>query len=574
MAVLQWWAVDINFMKKILAIIASIVALAVLGTPKASASIYNGTFIGNLTGNASSSTTSSAVNNTNFIQQWNGVASTGTVASATTAGTATNLAGGSGTYVVQTNGWYTPLGTWNAETNAGNSLQHALNFAALYNPEDAYRPPSFITNGYASYQWIIRLPYWVGGIFAIGPGKFLKPDGSAYCISNQIMTSAWKLIGSSGTELTAKSNVIAMAIQNKPNGNPAAFGIELGGLGILSESNVCAIQVNMLWGAQHTYVHDCYFSIDYFVNNPTNGNLMEDAIFITGSQGMVGLALGGTMGTGIATRNTFHGLANGMICPEESTYVNDNNFYSICEWTDTNSVIHYSNLWSTNDATDVVGDPNLISSIYGAELSKGGALIVNSPNKSFFDRNFFFGGRTAIYVGVNAGKSEIKDNCFQQDSGMTNILVAATTAVMYGDWTTVRLLNNDWQSAPVIRTLNWDGATIPLPTTTTPVDNVNTLTANVSENNGALSAASFTGSGSGLTNLTSVIKRGTTNATTLTSFTATFTGTAFPDTNYTAVAIGDGFALAGSYVSAKTTTSCVFNMTIATGLIDWMAIHP
>jgi hypothetical protein len=82
------------------------------------------------------------------------------------------------------------------------------------------------------------------------------------------------------------------------------------------------------------------------------------------------------------------------------------------------------------------------------------------------------------------------------------------------------------------------------------------------------------GNGSGLTNLTSVIKRGTTNAITLTSFTAIFPGTAFPDTNYTAVAIGNGFALAGSYVSNKTTTNCVFNMTVATGSIDWMAIHP
>lgn len=70
-----------------------------------------------------------------------------------------------------------------------------------------------------------------------------------------------------------------------------------------------------------------------------------------------------------------------------------------------------------------------------------------------------------------------------------------------------------------------------------------------------------------------VVNRGSTNATTLTSFTATFV-TAFSDTNYTALAIGNGFALAGSYVSSKTTTTCVFNMTVATGTIDWVAIHP
>jgi len=85
-------------------------------------------------------------------------------------------------------------------------------------------------------------------------------------------------------------------------------------------------------------------------------------------------------------------------------------------------------------------------------------------------------------------------------------------------------------------------------------------------------AGVITGNGSGLTNLTSVVQRGSTNATTLTAFTATFSQP-FVDTNYTAVAIGNGFALAGSYVSSKTTTSCVFNMTVATGTIDWMAVH-
>lgn len=69
-----------------------------------------------------------------------------------------------------------------------------------------------------------------------------------------------------------------------------------------------------------------------------------------------------------------------------------------------------------------------------------------------------------------------------------------------------------------------------------------------------------------------VINQGTTNATALTAFTATFS-TAFSDTNYTAISIGDGIALAASFVSAKTTTNCIFNMTAATGLIEWIAIH-
>lgn len=78
--------------------------------------------------------------------------------------------------------------------------------------------------------------------------------------------------------------------------------------------------------------------------------------------------------------------------------------------------------------------------------------------------------------------------------------------------------------------------------------------------------------GAGLTNLVSVIQRGTTNTSALTSFTATFSQ-AFADTNYTAIATGDGFALTGEYVSAKTTTNCLFNFGSATGSIDWLAVH-
>ena len=68
-------------------------------------------------------------------------------------------------------------------------------------------------------------------------------------------------------------------------------------------------------------------------------------------------------------------------------------------------------------------------------------------------------------------------------------------------------------------------------------------------------------------------QRGSTNVTALTSFKATF-ATAFADTNYTATAIGNGFALTSCYVSSKTTTNCVFNMTSATGTIDWLAVRP
>jgi len=80
------------------------------------------------------------------------------------------------------------------------------------------------------------------------------------------------------------------------------------------------------------------------------------------------------------------------------------------------------------------------------------------------------------------------------------------------------------------------------------------------------------GNGAGLTNLVSVIQQGTTNASALTSFLATFTQ-AFPDTNYTAIATGNGLALSAEYVSNKTTTNCLFNFGLATGSIDWLAVH-
>lgn len=69
-----------------------------------------------------------------------------------------------------------------------------------------------------------------------------------------------------------------------------------------------------------------------------------------------------------------------------------------------------------------------------------------------------------------------------------------------------------------------------------------------------------------------VVNTGTTNATALSSFTATFTKQ-FVDTKYTAVAFGNGVALAAQSVSSKTTSNCVFNMTAATGNIDWIATH-
>ena len=84
--------------------------------------------------------------------------------------------------------------------------------------------------------------------------------------------------------------------------------------------------------------------------------------------------------------------------------------------------------------------------------------------------------------------------------------------------------------------------------------------------------ATVPNNGSGITNLASCIQTGTTNATALSAFVATFSQN-FADTNYTALAIGNGFALASSYVSSKTISNCVFNMTVATGNIDWTAIH-
>ncbi len=422
---------------------------------------------------------------------------TGTVANATTAGTATNFAGGSGLYVVQTNGWYTPTGMWHAETNSGQSLQDALNHAALYKPADAYMSPQFYTNGFAPWQWIIRLPYWVGGKFQIAAGEYCKPDGSPFWISNNIMTSSWQLVGSMGTMLVANSNVIGMTIHYMGNTVAAAYLFELDHLGIVSKSNICSIQVNAQLSAQNSYVHDCYFTMYDFLNNATNGNLMEDPIYIPKPQGMVGLMLGGGMGNGTVLRNKFYGLATGMIAPEESTYVYENNFFSISTWMDTNGATHFSNLWTNSDTTDVVGDTSGNTSIYGAELSVGAALIINSSSKSFFDWNFFFEGGVSIYFGVFAGANEIKNNIFQP-GGDIKILVASTNDNV-SCWADDMLSNNGFFSA--WGTLNWDGATFPITNTIVLIPTVNTLTSGLSESNGVLYASSFIGSGFLLTNL-------------------------------------------------------------------------
>jgi hypothetical protein len=415
---------------------------------------------------------------------------------ATTAATATNFAGGSGLYIVQTNGWYDPSGRWHAETNSGQSLQNALNYAALYNPSDAYMSPQFYTNGFAPWQWIIRLPYWVGGKFQIAPGTYCKPDGSPFWISNNIMTSSWQLVGSMGTMLVANSNVIGMTIHYMENTVAAAYLFELDHLGIASKSNICSIQVSAQFSAQNSYVHDCYFTMYDFLNNAANGNLMEDPTYISKPQGMVGLMLGGGMGNGTVCRNKFYGLATGMIAPEESTYVYENNFYSISTWMDANGATHYSNLWTNSDTTDVVGDPTGNTSVYGAELSEGAALIINSSSKSFFDWNFFFEGGVSIYFGKFAGANEIENNIIQP-GGNFKILVASTNDNV-SSWADDLLSNNGSSSWG---TLNWDGGTFPITNTIVLIPTVNTITSGLSESNGVVDASSFIGSGSLLTNL-------------------------------------------------------------------------
>lgn len=77
------------------------------------------------------------------------------------------------------------------------------------------------------------------------------------------------------------------------------------------------------------------------------------------------------------------------------------------------------------------------------------------------------------------------------------------------------------------------------------------------------------GSASGTTAVSQTL---ITNVTAATSFTWVFPKP-FVDTNYVATAIGNGIALASSFVSGKTVTQVTFNMTIATGTIECTATH-
>ena len=447
-----------------------------------------------------------------FDRQWNRNSATGAVASATTAGTATNIYGGFGTYIVKTNGWYAPSGIWHSETNAGNSLQHALDYSSIFNTNDA-----FFTYLTGTNMWfdgvdytlpyyhvdLIQLPYPMGGKFEIAAGDYYRPQG--FTISNNLQTGSWCLIGTgAGTRLIGDTNVISPAIVYFDNDIPAALKIELDSLTFLSKTNQCGLQVNLYLSAQDTYVHDCYFSMYNWWNFALDhGMPFEDARYITEPPGMIGLELDGMMGNGTARKNRFYGLAIGMIAGGESTYVEENSFYSMSEWNG-----HLTNLWSTTNQLYIPCVPGseayALSHLQGAELSFGCALVINPTPKSWVSRNFFFDGGHSIYIGksgaTTVADTHIIENSFQEFpvSGGGTILYWTNN---YSNVNSPKFINNKFRTAgnSQVGTINWNGTSFPISTNIVTLSPVINITDDVTEDSsGIVHATGFAGSGIGL----------------------------------------------------------------------------
>jgi hypothetical protein len=422
----------------------------------------------------------------------------GTLTNATTgsATAATNILGGLANYIVKTNGWYDPNGTWHPESNSGNSLQNALNKAAYYNPADA----KILAVDYWTGVQIINLPYMVGGTFEISSGDYYSANG--FSISNNLEPSSWHLIGAgAATRIIGDTNVIRPIEHYLANTAPCSLRIELENLCFLSKTNVPGVQVDLSFAAQDSYVHGCYFSMYDWWNN-TNNMPFEDAKYITSPEGMIGLVIDGNMGNGTAFKNRFFGLACGIIASGESTYIEDNSFYSISQWQNGGSKLA-SNLWSNTNQVYVpdFAVPNS-SYLQGAELSYGCALVLEIPQKGIVRNNFFFDGGNAIYVGKHTGKVFIEENFFQPIMPSQCVLFAQTNTV------TAILSQNVYNAGdhpwPNITegTINWDGATFPLTNAVVGVSPINYITDDIFEDaSGNVNAIGFTGNGLGLTNI-------------------------------------------------------------------------
>ena len=240
---------------------------------------------------------------------------------------------------------------------------------------------------------------------------------------------------------------------------------------------------------------------------------------------------------------------------------------------------------------DTKGWTNNLASGYGLVVSN----ILLKPNGAIFSTNYNNSGQLvisngSIYIGLSSGGTpNISLNNGANGVGLTlnslgNTAFSITAPATFGYNASQAYLFNAsrklWIGADggpangtqmITGSAVGDAAIVYVGALNFSGNNGTSITASMA-NTGAFTATSFTGNASGLTNFINAIQNGTTNVTTLTSFVATFTH-AFPDTNYTALATGNGFALAGEYVTFKTTTNVTYNMTVASGVIDWIAIH-
>ena len=310
---------------------------------------------------------------TNFAAQWAGIAATGTVASATTATAAASLAGvntasivtNGAEYLVFTNGWY-GAGVWHAETNSGFSLQHALDYAATFNPSNVVF--------YDTNSGFFYLSAPVGGRFQIASGKYYKPDGSRYWISNQ-MTATWVLTGDGyTTRIQANSNVIDTALHNQ-NTHAAPPCIEIGNCSIEFKIFAKAPVIYFVESEQELFFHDNLVTWSGVQESGYSDYLItQDWSLLTNQPpGEIGLVCAGSLGKQRVYGNKFCALACDVILPCEHADIERNDFFCTSTYS-SNGVQRFGNLWAANDLSAAAVTEN--GNVFGAEVSVGAALIL------------------------------------------------------------------------------------------------------------------------------------------------------------------------------------------------------
>ncbi|MGB7749653.1 MAG: hypothetical protein WBN75_20465 [Verrucomicrobiia bacterium] len=393
---------------------------------------------------------------TNFAAQWAGIAATGTVASATTATAAASLAGvntasivtNGAEYLVFTNGWY-GAGVWHAETNSGFSLQHALDYAATFNPSNVVF--------YDTNSGFFYLSAPVGGRFQIASGKYYKPDGSRYWISNQ-MTATWVLTGDGyTTRIQANSNVIDTALHNQ-NTHAAPPCIEIGNCSIEFKIFAKAPVIYFVESEQELFFHDNLVTWSGVQESGYSDYLItQDWSLLTNQPpGEIGLVCAGSLGKQRVYGNKFCALACDVILPCEHADIERNDFFCTSTYS-SNGVQRFGNLWAANDLSAAAVTEN--GNVFGAEVSVGAALILAGAGDTLVEANHFFSEESSYYFspvmgGPAYGPDSFWVNLHELSGGGPTIVVADTNNP---GWSGCLMSNEHGyeNTAPTIVNLGW-----------------------------------------------------------------------------------------------------------------------